>query len=689
MRVLLLAIGGALAAHAQFTQQLLLSSNCCGVSISADGNTAVVGQPFLSTPGAFVYTRSNGAWTRQGPQLVVSGAIGGSTITVAISGDGNTIIIGSQKDNQGIGAAWIFARSNGVWSAQSGKLIGNDAVSDPGVGVWQGTSVALSNDGNTAAVGGILEYSHPTTGFGAVWIYTRSNGSWSQQGAKLTALNTVNLGNSVALSADGNTLVAGDYRPDGEVLVFTRTNGAWQQSAMIAGRVQLGRFGQSVAITPDGTLMAVGAPGCPNGGCVGSVYLYAHTNGAWQEVASLVGTYYQLVPPSDPRSEYGSEQGAAVAISADGNTVLSGGPFDNGAQGAVWVFTRSNGTWKQSGNKITIPGDLTMGSGLALSADGQTAILESAIDNWVYSTAAIGGTPSAGGDTVGSGSGLTTSMTFTFSDTAGFSKLQVVDVLIASALDGRQACYVAFAPSGANSGSLFLVDDAGDAGGPYSGTTLPGSGTVQNSQCSVSGSASASGNTLTLTLNYTFTAAFAGNKVIYLSAADVTGTNSNWQAMATWNVSGASASGPTVVSMNPARTSSLGPTVYTFNFSDSAGFQDSASVENILVASAIDGRHACFLAFVVNGGALYLVDDAGDAAGPYQGMVLPSNAVIANSQCLIIGSMSSVNRNGNSLTLNLGMAFLSAFAGNQVFYVAARNSTANSGWQAVGSISVP
>jgi hypothetical protein len=281
-------------------------------------------------------------------------------------------------------------------------------------------------------------------------------------------------------------------------------------------------------------------------------------------------------------------------------------------------------------------------------------------------------------------------MTFTFSDTAGYSKLQVVDVLINSALDGRHACYVAFVPSGANSGSLFLVDDTGDAGGPYSGTTLPGSGTVQNSQCSVSGSASGSGNNLTLTLNYTFTTGFAGNKVIFLSAEDVAGPNSNWQAMATWNVLGASASGPSVVSMNPARTSSLGPTVYTFNFSDSAGFQDSASVENILVASAIDGRHACVLAFVVNGSSLYLVDDAGDAAGPYQGFVLPSsNGVLANSQCIIIGSTSSVSRNGNTLTLNLGMAFLSAFAGNQVFYVAARNSTANSGWQAVGSISVP
>jgi len=129
--------------------------------------------------------------------------------------------------------------------------------------------------------------------------------------------------------------------------------------------------------------------------------------------------------------------------------------------------------------------------------------------------------PSPAGIVPGAGSSAGQTFTFTFSDSGGWQNLTVVDVLINSALDGRQACYVAFVPSGANSGSVYLVDNAGDAGGPYSGMLLPGSGTVSNSQCSISGAGSsvaASGNALTLTLAITFTGSFTGNKVFYLSA---------------------------------------------------------------------------------------------------------------------------------------------------------------------------
>jgi len=111
-----------------------------------------------------------------------------------------------------------------------------------------------------------------------------------------------------------------------------------------------------------------------------------------------------------------------------------------------------------------------------------------------------------------------------------------VDVLINSALDGRHACYVAFVPSGASGGSVYLVDDAGDAGGPYSGMVLPGSGSVSNSQCMISGigsSVNGSGNTLTLTLAITFTQSFAGNQVFFLSARNNNGQNSNWQSLGT------------------------------------------------------------------------------------------------------------------------------------------------------------
>src|SRR5262249_19694151 len=57
-------------------------------------------------------------------------------------------IVGGYQDNGGVGAAWVFTRSGGVWSQQGGKLVGSGAVG----GAQQGFSVALSC--NTAIVGG-------------------------------------------------------------------------------------------------------------------------------------------------------------------------------------------------------------------------------------------------------------------------------------------------------------------------------------------------------------------------------------------------------------------------------------------------------------------------------------------------------------------------------------------------------
>ena len=67
-------------------------------------------------------------WTQQGGKLVGTGAVGhaGQGISVALSADGNTAIVGGENDNSGTGAAWVYTRSNGVWTQQGGKLVGAD-----------------------------------------------------------------------------------------------------------------------------------------------------------------------------------------------------------------------------------------------------------------------------------------------------------------------------------------------------------------------------------------------------------------------------------------------------------------------------------------------------------------------------------------------------------------------------------
>src|SRR5579871_4430508 len=96
---------------------------------------------------------------------------------------------------------WVLALP-AAWAQftpQGSKLVGTAAVG----AAFQGTAVALSNDGNTAIVGGIFDNS----GVGAAWIFTRASGVWTQQGTKLTGTGASGLalqGGVVAISGDGN-----------------------------------------------------------------------------------------------------------------------------------------------------------------------------------------------------------------------------------------------------------------------------------------------------------------------------------------------------------------------------------------------------------------------------------------------------------------------------------------------------
>lgn len=353
--------------------------------------------------------------------------------------------------------------------------------------------------------------------------------------------------------------------------------------------------------------------------------------------------------------------------------------------------TSSNLNWTQSGSIQFIARGTTTslsfasndpgGSNGGIFLDGVSVTLN---PNSVSPAIALSVAPA-------SGSGTTQAFTFSFADTTGFRSLSVVDVLINNVLDGRHACYIAFIPNGASSGTVLLVDDAGEAGGPFQSLSIPGGGAVSNGQCSVTGAGStvsASGTNLVLTLPITFSAAFGGNRVVYAAAQETT-NNSGWQTLGTWGVPGPAAVGPAVVGMIPAHSSAPSNT-YTFTFTDTNGWQDIA-VADVLVNNSLDGRRACYLALVPSGptsGTVFLVDDTGDAGGPFQAVTLPGSGTTSNGQCAISGAGGSVNGNGNTLTVILTITFNPSFAGNWLFYLAARSNSLNSNWQTVGTLSL-
>ncbi len=91
-------------------------------------------------------------------------------------------MIGAPADNEGIGAAWVFTRTSGVWTQQGAKLTAKSGE-ETEEGEF-GDSVALAGkEGNTALIG--APGNAPRTG--AAWVFTRTSGVWTQQGAKLIA----------------------------------------------------------------------------------------------------------------------------------------------------------------------------------------------------------------------------------------------------------------------------------------------------------------------------------------------------------------------------------------------------------------------------------------------------------------------------------------------------------------------
>ena len=325
-----------------------------------------------SNPGMFDHFGEGGA---------LDGHIG---IGVAISSDGNTMAVGAQHESssaRGIdgnqddesaynaGAVYIFTGGGANWAQQAYVKPSNAEGGD-----HFGSTVALSDDGNTMAVAAYWESSGATgvnddeadnsiPQAGAAYVFTRSGTTWTQQ-AYIKASNTGvpavdgvqsdgdQYGFSLALSGDGNTLAVGAVTEDssatgingdqtddsavsaGAVYVYTRTGTDWSQQgyikppppAEVDDATNGDMFGYSLALSADGDTLAVGSydedgssrevngPVDGERGGSGTAYVFTRAGTTWNQQAYLKVS----------NAEAGDSWGIAVALSADGNTLAMG-----------------------------------------------------------------------------------------------------------------------------------------------------------------------------------------------------------------------------------------------------------------------------------------------------------------------------------------------------------------------------
>lgn len=282
------------------------------VSLSASGNLLAIGapgvipkplEPSQHTGATFIFARKNNlGWTEQA-RVTASNADNGDRfgVSVSLAGDGKTLAIGADNEaccifsatvidptNNGgwrAGAAYVFTNDNSTWSEQAYIKASNYEGTD-----FFGSSVSLSADGNTLAVGAPAEDSDINSNgdpeykavidSGAAYIFTRQNRDWSEQ-AYIKASNhgfTDRFGEQVALSADGKTLAIGAPNEDsngkafsgnpndnsaansGAVYILRNTEAGWQETYVKAiGGARGDAFGKSVALSYDGETLAVGA----------------------------------------------------------------------------------------------------------------------------------------------------------------------------------------------------------------------------------------------------------------------------------------------------------------------------------------------------------------------------------------------------------------------------------------------
>ena len=116
---------------------------------------------------------------------------------------------------------------------------------------------------------------------------------------------------------------------------------------------------------------------------------------------SLVATCSLRAQFTQPGSRFsgtgavgGANQGTSLALSADGSTAIEGGPLDNSGVGAAWIFTVSgNNPYVQQGAKLTASdaiGNAQFGCSVAISADGNTAVIGGKNDNTVPNSTTVG-----------------------------------------------------------------------------------------------------------------------------------------------------------------------------------------------------------------------------------------------------------------------------------------------------------
>lgn len=345
-----------------------------GESVSIHGDFAIVGAPGakvgtnFNQGAAYIFTRSGGTWIQQA-KLVATDGMASDRFGVSVSINGNYAVVGATLNGMP-GAAYAFVRNGNTWTQQT-KITASDGLTGDNFGA------AVSIHGEYVVVGAPKHNIGSSADRGAAYIFVRIANAWVQE-AKLTApdgLANDQFGYSVSINGS-YTVIGAIYDDDppnidqGSAYVFERSGFNWTMQEKFTAGEQQGLFGTSVSI--NGNLIAVGAPGVAAGlqEDAGRVYTYVRDGSlGWSSDAQVAG----------PDVDEEKNDGFGSSVSIDGLNLLIGSPGDaienSTGRGSAWLFKRVSASWSFE-RKFTDPaGQHYHGLGGAVSISGNSLVL--------------------------------------------------------------------------------------------------------------------------------------------------------------------------------------------------------------------------------------------------------------------------------------------------------------------------
>jgi hypothetical protein len=313
------------------------------------GEWRVVGENFATTV-------SSGGAPPNAPSIKNRAASNESTVSLALSGDGNTLAFTDL-----LGFVQVFRdMGDGNWTNIGTDRIQNLTNSSFGV------SLSLSYAGDRLAVGD----PYFEEGLGRVTVYHCSRYGCQLLGSPIEGDSSGDrFGHSVSMAGRGDVVAIGapsDPKYPGYAAVFRFRQGSWEQMGETlpyrdTGDKTIDKFGWSVSLSSDGKRLAVGALNSS-----GRVFVYAYDYD-WKDISGNLTVRVAGKPATESDSV-----GYSLALSDDGRYLIVGCPqIDSNSSGFAIVYKYDHGIWISHGDILTgMENGEKQGFSVAISRDG-------------------------------------------------------------------------------------------------------------------------------------------------------------------------------------------------------------------------------------------------------------------------------------------------------------------------------